>query len=47
MQIPGQSQQWETRVKFSVDSKNKVLLLMTLYMFAFYTSPCPPTPHLP
>ena len=33
----------DTRVKFRVDSKDKVSLLLTLYMFAFYTSLTPPT----
>ena len=35
----------DTRVKIRVDSKVKVSLLLTLYMFAFYTSP--PSPHAP
>ena len=34
-------------VKFRVDSKDKFSLLLTLYIFSFYTSPNPPFPPPP
>ena len=37
----------DIRVKFRVDSKDKFSLLLTLYIFSFYTSPTPPPPFPP